>query len=87
LTRLEKEISSWSLLVTGLFGGVFRLTLVLFAAFSSLGVYASLGETVFITLGTAIFLMGQLKSKTSAEKPAKLSKPDTKPSGTPQATA
>lgn len=61
LARQRKEISSWSILVAGLFGGLARMTLVLLSALSEYGIYASLGEVVFITLGTLIFLQGQLK--------------------------
>jgi hypothetical protein len=63
LTRQQKEISSWSILVAGLFGGVARMILVLLSALSYWGVYASLGETVFISLGTIVFLRGQMRGK------------------------
>ena len=61
LTRRQKEISSWSILVAGLFGGLARMTLVLLSALGEYGIYASLGETAFIALGTVIFLQGQIK--------------------------
>jgi hypothetical protein len=58
LTRRHKEIASWSILSAGVFGGVMRGLLVLFSALYEYGVYASLGEVLFITLGTVIFLRG-----------------------------
>jgi hypothetical protein len=61
LTRQQKEISSWSILIAGLFGGVTRMILVFFSALSDLGIYASLGETAFMILGTVVFLRGQLR--------------------------
>lgn len=61
LTKQQKEISSWSILVAGLFGGLARMILVLLSALGEYGIYASLGEVVFIALGTLIFLQGQVK--------------------------
>jgi hypothetical protein len=61
LTRQQKQVSSWSFLIAGLFGAVARMTLVLFSALSVYGVFASLGETVFITLGMTVFVLGQLR--------------------------
>lgn len=63
LTRRQKELSSWSLIIAGLFGGVTRMALVLVSALSAFGLYASLGETVFITLGTVIFVLGQFRAR------------------------
>lgn len=63
LKRQQKEISSWSFLIAGLFGGLIRMILVLFSSLNEFGVYASLGETAFITFGTLIFVRGQLKEK------------------------
>lgn len=61
LTPRQKQVSAWSLLMAGLFGAVGRMTLVLLSAMSAYGLYASLAETVFITLGTAIFVLGQIR--------------------------
>lgn len=63
LTRQQKQISSWSLLVAGLFGGVTRMILVLLSALNDFGIYASLGETAFIILGTIVFLRGQMRGR------------------------
>ena len=63
LTPAQKQIVSWSFLVTGLIGGVTRMILVGFGALDALGIYASLGESAFITLGTAVFVLGQWRSK------------------------
>ena len=59
LTDKQKELSSWAFLMAGIFGGAFRMILAITATLSALGLYASLGETVFISLGILIFLMGQ----------------------------
>jgi len=61
LPRSQKELSSWSMMVAGLFGGVARMTLALFAALDDFGIYASLGEVAFITIGTVVFLRGQMR--------------------------
>jgi hypothetical protein len=65
LTRRSKEISSWSMLTAGLFGAIIRMILVLLSALNDFGVYASLGEVAFITLGTVIFLIGQMRGRPS----------------------
>jgi hypothetical protein len=65
LTRRQKEVSSWSFLIAGLFGAVTRMTLLLLSALSAFGLYASLGETVFISLGTIVFVLGQLRGQHS----------------------
>jgi len=59
LTRAQKRATSWCFLLAGLCGAVARLILVLVGVLGSLGRYASLGETVFITGGTILFLLGQ----------------------------
>jgi hypothetical protein len=62
LTRPQKEISSWSFLVAGMFGGVIRMILVLSSLLNEYGMYVSLVETALITIGTMIFLHGQMKA-------------------------
>ena len=64
LNRQQKELSSWAFLAAGIFGGVGRMILVLLSAMSQFGLYLSLGEIVFITLGTIIFLLGQSRTIT-----------------------
>ena len=66
LTRTQKEVSSWSFILAGAFGGLGRMTLALSSALPALGLYASLGEVVFITLGTLIFVSGQLRGRSGA---------------------
>ena len=61
LSRRQKELASWSLLIAGLFGGIGRSTLVLAGALDQYGLLASLGEVAFITLGTAIFVVGEVR--------------------------
>jgi len=63
LTKQYKEISSWSILMAGLFGGIIRMILVLSSALVELGIYVSLVETVLLTLGTVIFLQGQMRER------------------------
>lgn len=63
LSRRQKETSSWSILIAGLFGGVIRMILVLLSALRDFGIYASLGEVIFITLGAVIFLIGQIRGQ------------------------
>lgn len=65
MPRQQKEIVSWSFLAAGLVGGVIRMILVLMSALNAFGIYASLGETVFFTLGTITFVRGQMKEKGS----------------------
>jgi hypothetical protein len=66
LSRREKEAASWSFVLAGVSGGILRLVLLLFSALGAFGLYASLGETVFITLGTAVFVLGQLRGRVPA---------------------
>jgi len=61
LSRRQKELASWLFLVAALFGGVGRSILVLLDALDELGLVASLGEVAFITLGVAIFLVGEMR--------------------------
>jgi hypothetical protein len=62
LTKREKEISSWSFVIAGLFGGLGRSFLFLLSIHGGFGSYtASLIETVGFVLGTFIFIRGQIK--------------------------
>jgi hypothetical protein len=68
LTRRQKEISSWSFVIAGLFGGIGRSALFLLSILGGFGSYAaSLIETMGFVLGTFIFVRGQIK-----ERPAQL---------------
>ena len=68
LTRQQKEISSWSFVIAGLFGGIGRSILFLMPVFGAFGSYTtSLIETLGFVIGTFIFVRGQTK-----EHPAKL---------------
>jgi hypothetical protein len=73
LTQQQKEIASWSLVITGLFGGLLRPVLLLLSALSVYGIWVSLGETVFITIGTILFILGQLHTGATTERPSRLS--------------
>lgn len=73
LTRRQKEASSWFILIAGFFGGIIRMILVLVSALDMYGIYASLGETVFIALGTVIFLQGQIKVHVPSRQGSSLS--------------
>ena len=62
LTRQQKEISSWSFVIAGLFGGIGRSILFLFPISGGFGGYIiSLIETLGFIIGTFIFLRGQFK--------------------------
>ena len=64
LTRRQKEISSWSFVVAGLFGGIGRSVLLLLTISGGFGSYAiSLIETAGFLLGTFIFVRGQVKGR------------------------
>ena len=60
LSRRQKEVASWAFLVAALSGGVGRSLVALLGAADGFGLVASFGEVAFITLGTAIFLLGEL---------------------------
>jgi hypothetical protein len=81
LTRLQKEVASWSFLLAGLSGGLARPVLVLTSTFNDFGIYASLAETVFITLGTIAFVIGQIRREKPAERTATLPGRDATPFG------
>ena len=69
LSRRQKQVASWFILVAALFGGVGRSILVLLGALDAFGLVASFGEVAFITLGTAIFLVGEARLR-SRRSPA-----------------
>ena len=64
LTRQQKEITSWSFVMAGLFGGIGR-SVLLFLSFQGgfAGYTASLVETVGFVLGTLIFVQGLTKGR------------------------
>jgi len=62
LPRRQKEISSWSFVIAGLFGGIGRSVLFLMSILGGFGSYAiSLIETLGFVIGTFIFVRGQIK--------------------------
>jgi hypothetical protein len=64
LTRQQKEISSWSFVIAGLFGGIGRSILFLFSISGGFGSYTcSLIETLGFVIGTFIFMFGQMKER------------------------
>jgi uncharacterized membrane protein len=69
LSRRQKEVASWSILVAALSGGVGRSILALLGALDEFGLVASLGEVAFITLGTAIFLVGEVRFRSRPKAP------------------
>jgi len=59
IPRLQKEISSWSFVIAGLFGSIGRSALVLFAISGEFGSYtASIIETLGFIIGTLFFVRG-----------------------------
>lgn len=66
LTRQQKEISSWSFVIAGLFGGIGRSILFLSPILGGFGSYTiSLIETVGFVVGTFIFVRGQIKERSA----------------------
>lgn len=64
LTRQQKEISSWSFLIAGLFGGIGRSILLLLPVQGGFAGYAiSFIETVGFVIGTFFFVRGLLKGQ------------------------
>lgn len=64
LTKRQKEVSSWSFIIAGLFGGFGRSVLFLFSILGGSGSYAvSLIETVGFVLGTFIFVRGKIQER------------------------
>ncbi len=64
LTGRQKEISSWSFVIAGLFGSVGRSMLVLLSIQGGFGSYAaSLIETLGFVLGTFIFMGGLIRER------------------------
>jgi len=73
LTRMQKEISSWSFVVAGLFGGIGRSILFLLSLSGGFGSYTvSLIETLGFVLGTFIFVRGLIaeRAERQLEQPA-----------------
>jgi hypothetical protein len=62
LTRRQKELSSWCFVLAGVVGGFGRMTLTLLGSLDQFGVFASLGEVVFVVVGTAVFVFGQMRT-------------------------
>jgi hypothetical protein len=66
LSDRQKELSSWAFLLAAVFGGVIRMILAILSAMNEFGRYASLGETIFISLGTVIFILGESRMRNTA---------------------
>ena len=66
LIRRQKEISSWSFLIAGLFGGIGRSVMFLLPVLGGYGNYINLVETVGFVIGTFVFVRGLIM-----ERPAK----------------
>ena len=58
LSRRQKEISSWSFLIAGFFGGIGRSVMFLLPVLGGHGNYINLVETVGFVIGTFIFVRG-----------------------------
>jgi hypothetical protein len=64
LTKQQKEISSWSFMIAGIFGAIGRSVLALLSIQGGFGNYTvSLIETLGFILGTYIAVRGQLKER------------------------
>ncbi len=66
LIRRQKEISSWSFVIAGLFGGIGRSVMFLLPVLGGYGNYINLVETVGFVIGTFVFVRGLIR-----ERPAK----------------
>ncbi len=62
LTGRLKELSSWCFVLAGVVGGFGRMTLTLLGSLDQFGVFASLGEVVFVVVGTVAFVFGQMRT-------------------------
>jgi hypothetical protein len=60
MTHRQRELTSWSFIIAAAFGGLGRMILALAGALEAFGLYASLGEVAFITVGTFFFVSAQL---------------------------
>ena len=72
LTRRQKEISSWSFVIAGLFGGIGRSVLFLMPSLGGIGNIINLVETAGFVIGTYIFVYGQIRLRAAGqiEQPA-----------------
>jgi hypothetical protein len=68
LTGQQKQISSWSFLLAGLFGAMARMTLILFSGLSAYGLFVSLVESACFIVGTSLFVLGQLRGSAPPER-------------------
>ena len=65
LTRRQKEISSWSFLIAGLFGGIGRSVIFLLPVLGGHGNYINLVETVGFVIGTFVFVRGLIMKRSA----------------------
>jgi hypothetical protein len=61
LSRRQKEISSWSFMMAGLFGGLGRSVMFLWPVLGGSGNYINLVETAGFVIGTFVFVLGLIK--------------------------
>lgn len=61
VTNQLKNLASLSFIIAATFGSFGRIVLVLVAAYDSLGIFVSFGETIFFVVGLAVFLYGQTR--------------------------
>ena len=63
LIRRQKEISSWSFVIAGLFGGIGRSVMFLLPVLGGYGNYINLVETVGFVIGTFVFVRGLIMKR------------------------
>jgi hypothetical protein len=63
LNRRQKEISSWSFVIAGLFGGIGRSVMFLLPVLGGYGNYINLVETVGFVIGTFVFVRGLIMKR------------------------
>lgn len=60
-TPTQARLISWSFVLAGLLGGIGRMVLALLSALAQYGRLLSFGETLFISVGTIVFVLGHVR--------------------------
>lgn len=63
LIQRQKQISSWSFVMAGLFGGIGRSVVFPLPVLGGFGNYINLVETAGFVIGTFVFVRGQIKGR------------------------
>lgn len=60
-TPMQARLTSWSFVIAGLLGGIGRMVLALLSALTQYGRMLSFAETLFISVGTLVFVLGHVR--------------------------